>query len=140
MCFLLPGNGNCSAFEQCSCDAGWEGDACDSPSCVDVDECSLQGQCVSPNTCLCYAGFEGQSCSETSQPNMHTPQFATGDSDSVNVTIRETDGAGHVLLTVEATDEDSGNNGLVRYSLDQTDAQLDLFNYVIVTAQAASWC
>ena len=63
---------------------------------------------------------------------MHTPQFANGDSDSVNVTIRETDGAGHVLLTVEATDEDSGNNGLVRYSLDQTDTQLDLFNYVIV--------
>ena len=128
---LGAGHGNCSGFEVCSCDEGWEGNSCDSPSCSQVNECSLQGQCVSPNTCYCYAGYEGSTCSETSSPNLHAPVFGEAD-DVIKVKIRETDGAGRMLLTVNATDEDSGSNGEVRYSLDPSDAQIDVTNYVII--------
>lgn len=61
-----PGNathGVCNyATGMCKCNEEWEGNACESPSCFKLSNCSGHGSCNDGN-CSCDAGWAGDACS-----------------------------------------------------------------------------
>jgi len=57
------GHGNCNN-SQCTCNTGYRGSTCESPTCDGVRECTGNGECIAPNTCSCSSGYAGNDCSQ----------------------------------------------------------------------------
>ncbi|XP_068721629.1 N-acetylglucosamine-1-phosphodiester alpha-N-acetylglucosaminidase-like [Montipora capricornis] len=58
---------NCSGhgqrvMDQCVCDSGWTGEACDVLECKQNDYCSPNGICSDQGGCICHPGWEGENC------------------------------------------------------------------------------
>ena len=51
--------GQCRGINQCKCDRGWTGDACN--ECVPLAGC-LNGNCTEGNDCTCFEGWMGPTC------------------------------------------------------------------------------
>ena len=51
-----------NATDGCRCDAGWEGDTCQSPICARA--CENGGKCSGPSLCKCRRGWKGKLCGE----------------------------------------------------------------------------
>ncbi|XP_048576746.1 uncharacterized protein LOC5510655 isoform X3 [Nematostella vectensis] len=115
------GHGECIAYDVCRCEPKWYGAACNIPDCTAVQECSKRGYCMAPDTCECYPGWDGPSCNKKATPNLHPPVFQ---STYYNVSVVENSPPGSSVLRVNATDEDSGRNGEVRYFLATNEADM----------------
>ena len=94
-----------------------------------MEQCSSQGICLAPNYCYCYDGFEGADCNQTLGENTNAPVLADF---NISLSIRENTAAGLSLFVFNATDADSGKNGLLRYSLDYSAAGFDLGEHMII--------
>ncbi len=110
------GNGICVDYEKCQCNDNWLGLSCETPTCYDVNNCSLNGLCVSPNKCECFEQFDGENCTEEVAVNLNTPIFLNG---SYFALVSENQAKGFVILTVSANDSDQGRSGQISYSIEE---------------------
>ncbi len=110
------GNGICVDYEKCQCNNSWIGSSCETPTCYDVNNCSLNGLCVFPNKCECFEQFDGENCTEKVAVNLNTPIFLNG---SYFALVSENQAKGFVILTVSANDSDQGRSGQISYSIDE---------------------
>ena len=100
---------------------------CSEADCSSVSDCSSQGICIAPNTCDCYDGYAGDTCAETAAENIFGPVFQQK---RYEITIQENEKVPKLLLTVNATDNDTGKNGQIRYSIDPSGVQIDIEKYI----------
>ena len=110
------GNGICVDYEKCQCNDNWIGLSCETPTCYDVNNCSLNGLCVSPDKCECFEQFDGENCTEEVAVNLNTPIFLNG---SYFALVSENRAKGFVILTVSANDSDRGRSGQISYSIEE---------------------
>ena len=110
------GNGICVDYEKCQCNDNWIGLSCETPTCYDVNNCSLNGLCVSPNKCECFEQFDGENCTEEVAVNLNTPIFLNG---SYFALVSENRAKGFFILTVSANDSDQGRSGQISYSIEE---------------------
>ena len=103
-------------YEKCQCNDNWIGLSCETPTCYDVNNCSLNGLCVSPNKCECFDQFDGENCTEEVAVNINTPIFLNG---SYFALVSENQAKGFVILTVSANDSDQGRSGQISYSTEE---------------------
>ncbi|XP_033126265.1 teneurin-3-like [Anneissia japonica] len=109
---FCSGNGRCNSFGVCECYSSWFGEKCDRAFCT--GNCNGRGDCVALETCECYVGFEGETCQNITQENQNQPKF---DYEELNITLAENTTIGTYLLTVHASDNDTGKNGDVWYRI-----------------------
>ena len=121
------GHGECENFNNCTCENGWLGMDCSKADCSSLNDCSSQGICIAPNTCDCYDGYEGDTCAETAAENIFRPVFWQK---RYEITIKEDERVPKLLLTVNATDDDTGKNGQIRYSFDPSGFPFDIEKYI----------
>ncbi len=103
--------------EKCQCNDNWIGLSCETPTCYDVNNCSLNGLCVFPNKCECFEQFDGENCTEKVAVNLNTPIFLNG---SYFALVSENKAKGFVILTVSANDSDRGRSGQISYSIEES--------------------
>ena len=107
-------NGECNADQTCTCSQGYSGVDCSLFNCSQVNNCSNAGTCVAPDVCACDEAYDGPACAYPAAANENAPQF-------VNTTLGYQASLSEYLplnsfvLSVNATDKDSGRNGLVKY-------------------------
>ncbi len=113
---LPTGHGNCASLNNCTCEEGWYGDNCGTPSCEEVSDCSGQGLCVDVNECECNPGFDGLMCEEdiSEIENTYTPTF---NQSQYYATVLENLPTGAPVINISANDSDPGRNGEVSYSI-----------------------
>jgi hypothetical protein len=105
-------NGVCNINQTCTCYQGYAGSDCSLFNCSQVNECSNAGVCVAPNVCSCFKGLDGASCQLLAEPNLYAPEFTNK---SYEIILDEFLELNSLILSVNATDQDTGRNGLVKY-------------------------
>ena len=114
---IFAGHGVCAGYDTCACDLLWHGAACSLANCSSLNDCSNKGDCILPNTCECYPAYDGAACNTTAKPNLHAPVFAIP---MYNLSLSENVPKRTKVLRVQASDADSGRNGQLFFSMDDS--------------------
>ena len=127
-------NGQCKDPDICECKPEFEGLFCEIPTCISLKKCSDNGVCNLNQTCSCYQGYTGNDCSIFNcsqvnvcscfkglfgpgcqlfaEPNLFAPEYTNKSYDVIQDEFLELNSC---ILSINATDLDTGRNGLVKY-------------------------